>query len=575
MHAAIHAVFTRRHLISTLALGLAAGLTVECAPPAPPPAQTPPALAALQKQIQRFAPVDLAVDTAALPDNERKALAEIIKAAEIVDGLFLDQVWAGNPSVAVQLAADRSPEGQARLHYFLINKGPWSRLDQNASFLGPGAGIPEKPAQANVYPADSTRDEVEKWFGSLKGQAHDDAVGFFTVIRRGADGRLSAVPYNVEYRNALAIAADHLRQAAALTTQPTLKKFLELRAGAFLSNDYFPSDMAWMELDASIEPTIGPYETYEDEWFGYKAFFEAFIAVRDDAETRKLAALGAELQGLEDKLPIDPKYRNPKLGGLAPLRVVNVVFSAGDGNRGIQTTAYNLPNDDRVIREKGSKRVMLKNIQDAKFQKVLVPIGGAALAAADRPKLSFDAFFTHTVMHELMHGLGPHQVGSTGQPVREALKDAYAALEEAKADISGLWALQQLADKGVISADVARTMYTTFVASAIRSIRFGFTDAHGKGIAMQLNYLLDHGAVTVNADGTLSVMDAKIKDAVAGLTHDLMTLEAEGNYAGAKDLLQKMVVVRPEIQRILDRLSDVPVDVEPNFVTKNAIIDKR
>jgi hypothetical protein len=574
MHASIHPVFTHRAPVS-LALALAAAMTIRCAPAAPPPAPSSPAQAALENQIRRFAPVDLVVDTSALPDNERKALAEMLKAAEIMDGLFLNQVWAGNASVAVELAADRSPEGQARLHYFLINKGPWSRLDKNASVLGPGAGIPEKPAQANFYPADATRDEVEKWFNGLKGNARVDAVGFFTVIRRGADGRLAAIPYNVEYRNALTLAADHLRQAAALTSQPTLKKFLELRAGAFLSNDYFPSDMAWMELDASIEPTIGPYETYEDEWFGYKAAFEAFIAVRDDAETKKLAALGAELQGLEDKLPIDPKYRNSKLGGLAPLRVVNSVFSAGDGNRGIQTTAYNLPNDDRVIREKGSKRVMLKNIQDAKFQKVLVPIGGVALAPADQSKLSFEAFFTHTVMHELMHGLGPHQVGANGQAVREALKDTYSAIEEAKADISGLWALQQLADKGVVSANVARTMYTTFVASAIRSIRFGFTDAHGKGIAMQLNYLLDHGAVTVSADGTLSVADAAIKDAVAGLTHDLMTLEAEGNYAGAKDLLQKMVVVRPEIQRILDKLTDVPVDIEPNFVSKNGLIGDR
>src|SRR4029453_12957861 len=226
--------------------------------------------------------------------------------------------------------------------------------------------------------------------------------------------------------------------AAALTSQLTLQAFLTKRADAFLSNDYYASDVAWMELDASIEPTIGPYETYEDEWFGYKAAFEAFIAIRDDAETKKLGAFGGELQGLENALPIDPAYRNPKLGALAPIRVVNVVFAGGDGNRGVQTAAFNLPNDDRVIREKGAKRVMLKNTQDAKFQKALVPISQVALAPADRAKVSFDAFFTHIVLHELIHGLGPHQVQKGGMAVRLALKDTYSAIEEAKADISGL-----------------------------------------------------------------------------------------------------------------------------------------
>ncbi len=347
-----------------------------------------------------------------------------------------------------------------------------------------------------------------------------------------------------------------------------------MRAKAFLSNDYYASDMAWMELDASIEPTIGPYETYEDEWFGYKAAFEAFVTLRDDAETKQLGMFSSELQGLENALPIDPKYRSPKLGALAPIRVVNVIFTAGDGNRGVQTAAFNLPNDDRVIKEKGSKRVMLKNVQEAKFQKVLVPISGVALNAADRAKVSFEAFFTHILMHELMHGLGPHQVQPSGTPVRIALKDTYSAIEEAKADISGLWALQQLADRKVISPQIAQTMYTTFLASSFRSIRFGINEAHGKGIALQLNYLLDQGAFVVNADGTFAVADAKIRKAVADLTHDLMTLEATGDYAGAQALLKKMVVIRPEVQRVLDKLTNVPVDIEPNFVTAKQLLSR-
>jgi hypothetical protein len=251
-----------------------------------------------------------------------------------------------------------------------------------------------------------------------------------------------------------------------------------------------------------------------------------------------------------------------------------VIFAGGEGNRGVQTAAFNLPNDDRVIREKGAKRVMLKNVQEAKFREVLVPIAAIALAPADRDKVGFEAFFTHILMHELMHGLGPHQVQPAGISVRLALRDTYSALEEAKADISGLWALQRLADEGVVSPEIARTMYTTFLASAFRSVRFGLTEAHGKGIALQLNYLLDQGAFAVNADGTFAVVDGKIKDAVAGLTRDIMTIQAEGNYAAAQALLAKMVVIRPEVQRVLDRATAVPVDIEPNFATAGQLIVK-
>jgi hypothetical protein len=506
--------------------------------------------------------VDIGVDLSPLPPNEREALNAMVEAARVIDGIYLQQVWSENPGTLVRLAADRSPEIQKLLHYFLINKGPWSRLDEDAPFV-PGVG--PKPDQANFYPADATKEEVERWMNTLKGAERDLAFGFFSTIRRNAAGSLMAVPYSVEYQNSLAAAGALLRKAATLTTQPTLKRFLELRADAFKSNDYYASDVAWMELNASIEPTIGPYETYEDAWFGYKAAFEAFITVRDDAETKKLDVFAAELQGLENALPIDPKYRNPKIGAMAPMRVVNVVFSGGDGNRGVQTAAFNLPNDERVIREKGSKRVMLKNTQEAKFKYALTPISQVAMAAADRANVKFDAFFTHILMHELMHGLGPHVVFGTQTPVREALKDTYSALEEAKADISGLWALAQLAEKGTISADIARSMYTTFVASSFRSIRFGLTSAHGRGQVMQLNYLLDHGAVIVNADGTFSVVDGKIRQAVADLTRDIMTIQALGDYNAAQQMLKTMVVVRPQVQAVLDKLKGVPVDIEPRF----------
>ena len=324
-----------------------------------------------------------------------------------------------------------------------------------------------------------------------------------------------------------------------------------------------------MELDASIEPTIGPYETYEDEWFGYKAAFEAFIGLRDEAETNKLAHLGAELQELEDHLPIDPSFRNKELGAMAPIRVLNTVFSAGDANRGVQTAAFNLPNDERVVREKGSKRVMLKNNQQAKFQMVLVPISKVALPAGDEAQVSFDAFFTHILMHELMHGLGPHNitVGGRASTVRLEFKDTYSATEEAKADISGLWALQYLIDKGTLPKALESQIYTTFLASCFRSIRFGVNEAHGRGVAIQLNYFLDHGGVTVAADGTFSVDASRIKQNVTDLTRDIMTMQAKGDYAAGKTLIETLGVVRPEVQRVLDRLKTVPVDIEPRFVS--------
>ncbi len=559
---------------SLLAVGMSA-----CGggPSSPPPSSSPlppaddPAASALLQRAARFAPTDLSADVSGLPESERKVLAHLIRAAQVMDALFLRQVWAGNEAMLLALQRDASPLGRARLGYFLINKGPWSRLDHNTPFV-PGA--PDKPAAANYYPAASSKAEVEAWLAALGPQARAVATGFFTTIRRGAGGGFTAVPYSVEYQGELALAASHLQAAAALTTEPSLKAYLQSRATAFLTNDYYDSDVKWMELDASIEPTIGPYEVYEDEWFNAKAAFEAFIAIKDATESAKLKQFADALQSIENALPIDPKYRNPKLGALAPIAVVNTVFSAGDGNRGVQTAAFNLPNDERVIREKGSKRVMLKNNQQAKFDTVLVPIAQVALAPADRPHVAFDAFFTHILMHELVHGLGPHgiTVGGRATTVRQELKDTYSAIEEAKADIAGLFALQFLVDKGQLSKEFERTMYTTFLASAFRSIRFGITEAHGRGQAVQLNYLLDQGAFTVNADGTYGVAADKIRAAVSGLTRDIMTLQAQGNYAAAKSMLDTLGVIRPSTQIVLDRLKGVPVDIAPRFTSAEALL---
>jgi hypothetical protein len=527
-----------------------------------------PDAAALAKLEAQFAPVEIRVDLGRLPESERKVLGKLIDAARILDAVFLRQVWAGNPALLQSLVEDDSALGRARLRYFLRHKSPWDTQHEHAPFI-PGVGA--RPPQGNFYPERATKDEVEKWIASLAPAQKAAATGFYTNVRRDAGGAFTLVPYSVEFQNELDQAARLLDEAAALTAEPSLKRFLAARARAFRDNDYYASEVAWMELDSAVEPTIGPYETYEDGWFGYKASFEAFITVRDDAETAKLAKFSAELQGLEDALPIDPRYRNKKLGALSPIRVVNEVFASGDADKGVRTVAYNLPNDERVSAEKGNKRTLLKNIQEAKFRLILQPISRVALAAADQKDIEFDAFFTFVLMHELMHGLGPNQIVVGGEKTtpRKALKDLHSALEEAKADVSGLWALQRLIDKGTVARTMQRTLYDTYLAGAFRTLRFGAASAHGRGMAVQLNYLLDRGAVVVGKDGTFAIHEKKIRPAVAALTGELMTLQARGDYAGTKKLFDRLGVVRPEVQRVLDRLgaASIPVDIAPRYVT--------
>lgn len=549
--------------------------------PAPASADTSfPNADELNQMAARFAPAPLEVDLSGLSAGDKKALAKLIEAGRVVNHIFMQQFWSGNLALYQKLQLDKSALGKARLHYFWINKGPWSEIDEHKAFL---PGVPtKKPVGANFYPEDMTKEEFEAWAKTLYPESKEAAEGFFTVIRRGTNKRLKMVPYSEEYKADLAKAAALLKQAAALTDNASLKKFLTTRAEAFLNNNYYESDMAWMDLDAPVDVTIGPYETYNDELFGYKAAFEAYINVRDEKESARLAFLGEHLQEIENNLPEDPKYRVPKLGAASPIRVVNEVFSAGDGAHGVQTAAYNLPNDDKVVQQKGSKRVMLKNIQEAKFKSTLEPISKVVLQPAAQQDLSFELFFTHIVAHELTHGLGPHQIKINGRDTnpRLELKELYSAVEEAKADVTGLFALQYLmtqADKGAIQAplqhgpDAERKLYTTYLASSFRTLRFGLQDSHAKGMAVQFNYFLDKGAFVANSDGTFSVDLSKIKDAVAGLDRELLTLEATGDYAGTKKLMSEMMVLRPEVQKALERLKGVPTDIEPQFVTADKL----
>ncbi|MDP3671874.1 MAG: hypothetical protein WA191_11925 [Telluria sp.] len=564
-----------KNLLVPFILLLAAGTT--SASPVEAPAVA--SVAELNQMARRFAPADLRADTSSLSAGDKAAIATLIEAARIVDVLQLRQRWSGNEALWSALKKDTSALGQARLNYFWLNKGPWSIIDGNRSFMPAeyaGIRIPaKKPDAANFYPAGASKEALEAWMNALPAKDKEAAQWFFTTIRSGADGKFKIVKYSEEYKTELEKLARLLKQAAAATDNASLKKFLTLRADAFLSNDYLASDFAWMDLDSPLDITIGPYETYNDELFGYKAAFEAYVNIRDQKETSKLDFFGKHMQELEDNLPLDKQYRNPKVGALAPMVVVNQVVGAGDGNMGVQTAAYNLPNDERIVSARGSKRVMLKNVQEAKFRSTLTPIAKLVLRPEAQKDLDFDSFFTHILAHEIMHGLGPHQTRKDGKDStpRQDLKDTYSTIEEAKADVTGLWALAYMMEKGQLKdtlgqgADAERKLYNTFLASAFRTLHFGLTDSHARGMAIQMNYLLDKGGFVSHGDGTFAVDFKKIKQAVMDLDRELLTIEATGDYARAQQLMAKYVVIRPDVRKGLDKMKAVPNDIRPVFTT--------
>ena len=570
-----------KHLLAPIVLAVAAGAVVAAdAPTARPGAAS---VAELNAMAKRFAPVELRADTSKLSKGDRAAIAKLIEAAKIVDTLQLRQRWAHNEALWAALQKDNSPLGKARQDYFWLNKGPWSIIDGNRSFMPAeyaGITIPaRKPDAANFYPAGATKEALEAWMNSLPAKEREAAQWYFTVIRTGPDGKFRTVKYSDEYKPELQKLAKLLREAASHTDNASLKKFLTLRADAFLSNDYLASDFAWMDLDSPVDITIGPYETYNDELFGYKAAFEAYVSVRDPKETQKLNFFGKHMQELEDNLPLDKQYRNPKVGAMAPMVVVNQVYGAGDGNMGVQTAAYNLPNDERIIRERGSKRVMLKNIQEAKFESTLKPITKLVLRPEDQKDLDFDSFFTHILAHEITHGLGPHVTRRDGKEStpRQDLKETYSTIEEAKADVTGLWALSYMMEKGQLKDTLGqgelaeRKLYNTFLASCFRTLHFGLTDSHARGMAIQVNYLLDKGAFVSHGDGTFSVDFKKIRQAVIDLDREFLTIEATGDYTRAKSMMARYVVIRPDVQKALDKMKAVPNDIRPAFVTAAAL----
>jgi hypothetical protein len=493
--------------------------------------------------------------------GDRSAVDHLISAARIMDDIFWRQAWAGSPDFAKHVTDLSGPGGRAAQDYYRIMFGPWDRLRSRQPFIG---NLPHPPG-AGFYPEDMTKEEFEAWI-----TAHPEDKASFesptTVIRREGT-RLVAVPYSSEYGDLLRRAASSLRTAAQVASTPSLKTFLESRAAAFLSDDYLQSDMDWMDLDGNLEIVIGPYETYEDELFGYKASFEALLCVVDPLDSENLGKFKAELPWLEANLPIPDKHKNPNRGAESPIRVVDEIYTAGDARAGVPTIAFNLPNDERVRETKGSKKVLLKNMMRAKYDAILVPIAERAIPSDRMSDVDFDTYYHFVLFHELCHGLGPGRIVVDGREteVRLELKDLYATLEEAKADVMGAWALHLLADKGLMEASIASQLPWTFVPGLLRSARFGITEAHALGVICQFTYLMEKGALVQTPEGRLAPVPALWFQSITELTHDLTMLQALGDYDTAKAWVDKYGQVPAGMQKILDSLADIPVDVDPIY----------
>ncbi|MDZ7369933.1 MAG: peptidase [candidate division KSB1 bacterium] len=513
----------------------------------------------VRAELAKLAPAPIEVDLQGLSEGDRKALGKLIEAAKEIDELFLMQVDPANPKIRKKLQEAGLSD---HLELFKVMFGRWNRLVENEPFLD----RKPKPLGAGFYPEDMTREEFEKFL-----QKHpDQAAAFaneFRIIRR-TNGKLIAVPYHEAYP--VAKAAKLLKEASALTDDPSLAKYLALRAEALITDDYFESDMAWMDLAGDLEVVIGPYEVYEDALFNYKAAYEAFICRVDHQESEKLKRVTDHLHELEASLPIPDAYKNFSRGSSSPIKVVNEIFSAGDTKAGIQTTAFNLPNDERVRRAKGSKKVMLKNIARAKYELCWMPIVRVVLAPHALDKVSFDAYFNHVLMHEVSHGLGPGFIIKNGKEttVSKELKNLYSTIEECKADVLGMTTLEQLIRKGVYTDLPLESIYASYLGGMFRSIRFGIDEAHGAGVAIQFNFLLEKGGFFETADGRLDYDAAKLKSGLQELAARLLIIEATGDYEAAAQLIERYKRRTPLMDRFLRELKDAPIDIRPIFAVE-------
>lgn len=522
--------------------------------------------AELAERVERFAPVELAFDAALLGSADRAIVRRLVEASDVLDEIFRLQVWRDNLAYRERLAETHGDGLDLAREYYGIMAGPWDRLVGHEPFLDVGA----KPAGAGFYPEDATREEIERWVAAHP-EDERTFTSYYTLIGRHKD-RLVAVPYHVAYADRLERAAALLREAAALADNPSLRDFLEKRARSFLSDDYLDSEIAWMRLSGNlIDPTIGPYEVYEDGLMGWKAAFESFIGIRDPAASADLDVLVGHLPELEAALPMDDAYKSVDRSFASPLSVVDVIYTAGDARRGVMALAFNLPNDPRVSEEHGTKKVMLRNVIDAKFENVLVPIAERVLEPALAAEIEARPFTTSVVMHELAHGLGPRFVHGTEEPVSVRLAASYSAIEEAKADVVGVLSLARLTEAGVYTPEFQRQVWIGSVAGLFRCVRFGIEEAHGKGCAVQLDHLLGAGAIAPGTDGRMRIDFDRIRPAYESLARRLLTIEATGDAAGAGALLASGDELPPEAAALVGRLGDVPVDIRPVYPVVEAM----
>ncbi|MFO7446480.1 MAG: peptidase, partial [Ignavibacteriaceae bacterium] len=517
----------------------------------------------LKEKISQFAPTEIKYDDSGLSGREKIVIQKLYEASKIMDEIFLDQVYSKNYEISEKLKAGSSEVEKLQHEYFNMMFGPFDRLDHNKPFIEGH----KKPEGANYYPEDMTKEEFQNW---IKDHPEDEKafISEFTVIRREGD-RLTAIPYSVYYKDKLSKAAGLLREAAGNADNPTLKNYLTLRAAAFESNDYYESDMAWMDLkDHNIEIVIGPYEVYEDEMFNYKAAFESFLTIVDPVESKKLEEFASHLAEMEQKLPVDDKYKNNERGSESPISVVNEVFTAGDTKAGVQTLAFNLPNDERVRKAKGSKKVMIKNLHEAKYTKMLIPIAEIVLPEEMLQYVTFDGFFNHTLMHEMTHGIGPGFIKVDGRDteVKTELKETYSKIEECKADILGMYMNMFMIEKGVYPKEFEKEIWVSNLAGIFRSVRFGINEAHGAGNAIIYNFLLEKGAYVFD-DKTekVSVVFEKIYPVLEELAAKILTLQATGDYQGAKDIIAQYAVASPSLEKLRAKLADLPVDIRPVY----------
>lgn len=548
----------KRLLLPLLAFALACQTTTT-APTTPAAAATSLAVAPdVAQRLAQLPRTTVSYDMSQLSESDRAVVAKLIEASKLIDEIYWRQVSEDNPKWREQLAK----QGGAGYDYFIANKGPWDRLKSDEPFIG----TMKKPEGAGFYPSDITKEEFEKYVAAHPSQK-DELTGLLTVVRR--DGvNFVGVPYSAYYRDYLKPAADRLREAAALTTDASLRTFLNKRADAFLSDNYQDSDMAWMDLNGTLEVVIGPYEVYEDELFNYKASYEAFICAVDAAESAKLASYAHALPDMERNLPEPEEYRNPNRGSESPIKVVQELYTAGDARRGVQTAAFNLPNDEVVREKKGSKKVLLKNVINAKYKQSGNPIAQRVLDESQLPMLSFDAFFDQILFHELSHGLGPGMITlPSGERVdsRLPLKNLYSTIEESKADVLGLWNIVYAQQHKLLSGYDENQLYATYAGLMFRSLRFGIGEAHGRGSALQWNWLREKGGIFPSANGRYKVDFAKFRDGVKSLATELLTIEATGDYNRANALLEKYGVETAEMKSVNAKLTDIPVDITPVF----------